>query len=235
MEEYHDRRHLLVHRLGKTDQQYRSKYNTIAPAIIVDEDYLFSCFNDFIDFAELLQNQVQYKIKNELKKDKSKGKRIESKSRIKIELLKKDPYFLESNYEFWAGEEFSMFESILDKKEQIDNENIIINISGTYRQILSYSEIIRKAIINKLINAEFIKVKNKPTPPPTPRKFLDEALIKKIQTSLPEQPWETGIHKKIANELNLSNKLVSTAIQLLIGKGVFKNQFNGSITKQDIN
>ena len=49
MEEYHDRRHLLVHRLGKADEQFRKKYNLKSQRITIEEDYLFECFDDFLN------------------------------------------------------------------------------------------------------------------------------------------------------------------------------------------
>ena len=42
MREYHDRRHLLVHRLGKPDSQYRKKYTFAEAHLSVDDEYLTS-------------------------------------------------------------------------------------------------------------------------------------------------------------------------------------------------
>lgn len=232
MEEYHERRHLLVHRLGKTDQQYRSKYNTKSQSITVEETYLTDCIQDFKDFSILVQTQVKYKLKNELKENKSKVKVVESKSTITIEVLNENVDYFEANYEFWGGDEFSMFSNILDSKKQIEINKFEIEISGTERQILAYIRIIKRADRNNQLNAEFHKVKvlksiNKSEP-----RFLDEKTILQIKEKLPEQPWETGIHKKVALELGLSNKLVSIAIQQLIAKGIFKSQINGIITSE---
>ena len=84
-------------------------------------------------------------------------------------------------------------------------------------------------MIHKQIKAEFHKNKaSKPVTISEPR-YLDEKIILTIKERLPPQPWETGVHKKVASELRMSNKLVSIAIQQLIGKGVFKNQIDGII------
>lgn len=229
MEEYHDRRHLLVHRLGKTDEQFRKKYNLKSLRISIEEEYLFECFEDFLKFSELLENQVKYKLKKELKSKENRIKVKDKRIQIDIKILKKHPVFLEPKYEFWAGEEFTMVESILEKKEHLNQNELILYLSGTEGQIISFSNIVRKAIIEKKISANFTKIKEPINIQISKPRFLDDKLLDKIKHKLPEQPWETGIHKKIANELNLSNKLVSIAIQQLIGKGYFKNQINGNI------
>lgn len=46
MQEYHDRRHLLVHRLGETDSQYRKKYNANTKSISISDDYIIGCMED---------------------------------------------------------------------------------------------------------------------------------------------------------------------------------------------
>jgi len=50
-----------------------------------------------------------------------------------------------------------------------------------------------------------------------------------IQKALPSQPWPTGIHKTVAQQLGLSTSAVSYAIQVLISRGVFSHQRNGVV------
>lgn len=66
-------------------------------------------------------------------------------------------------------------------------------------------------------------------------RVLDEDLLEKIRLKLPNQPWPTGIHKVIAADLNVSNKLVSVAIQQLISKSIFKAQVNGLVIENTEN
>jgi ribosomal protein S25 len=58
---------------------------------------------------------------------------------------------------------------------------------------------------------------------------VDEKTLELIKDRLPSQPWPKGTHKQIAEQLGVKNKVVSSAIQLLIKKGVFKPQINGVI------
>lgn len=232
MEEYHDRRHLLVHRLGKTDQIYREKYGTKAQSISVDQDYLMECMQDFKEFADLVNTQLNYKLTSELLIPKTKQKIIEGRHRIDVEILTDiEPNYFTMAFEFWAGDQFSMLSNILDSRTQVDSKNFQLIISGTERQIISYSRILREGVSAGEISVKFKKMKTSSLEPPKPM-FLDDKIITKIKEKLPNQPWETGIHKIVAAELGISNKMVTIAIQQLIGKGVFKNQIDGKVIEQ---
>jgi hypothetical protein len=230
MEEYHDRRHLQVHRLGNTDQSYRDKYNYSGHVITIDQDYLIQCFQDFKNFSEMVYNQVNYQLQNEFINKNKKPKNIERKVKVIVEFTNKEkPEFLEKDFEFWCDDEFLMLQDILDELKETDSK-CELNISGKLRPIKLYLRIIRnyeKRTKEKVEFLENIKVKEKKEP--SPPRVLDENLLDKIKNLLPIQPWPTGIHKTIAAEIQVSNKIVSIAIQQLIAKGVFKPQVNGVI------
>jgi hypothetical protein len=61
------------------------------------------------------------------------------------------------------------------------------------------------------------------------RKVLDEASLGLIKDALPQQPWDEGIHKKVASTLGFSSTFVQSGIQELIKRGVFFPQFNGVV------
>jgi len=61
-----------------------------------------------------------------------------------------------------------------------------------------------------------------------PQKVTDE-IIDKVRANLPEQPWPKYIHKKVGANLNLSNAVVSKAINELIERGFFKTQKGGKV------
>ncbi len=62
--------------------------------------------------------------------------------------------------------------------------------------------------------------------------ITDESLISKIQAALPVQPWEKGVHKKVAEELGLRGQDVQSVIQILISRGVFKDQRDGILLER---
>lgn len=230
MEEYHDRRHLQVHRLGATDQSYREKYNFSKHFTTIDDEYLMNCFKDFKTFSEMVNNQVNYQLENEFIIKKSKTKAAERGVTIIMEFPDKErPINLNPEFEFWCDDEFLMLQDILDEKK--DQNNVCeISISGKQRHIKQYMKLLRIAVkdfntLFKESEVKKVKVKKAPKPPI----MLDDKLLTLIQNKLPNQPWPTGIHKVIASEINVSNHMVSIAIQQLISKGVFKHQINGVI------
>jgi hypothetical protein len=244
MEEYHDRRHLLVHRLGKTDQQFREKYNSLKQGITIDEPYLFECVADFTSFAEMVNNQMNYQLLNEFTQNSRKIKAFERRLMFQIETTQDSKLdCIDPNFEFWANDEFSNFSDILDYTKEIGENKTEFIISGSFRQIKSYMRILRRLDKQKLIilnvkdieiEEKKVNVKNSET-----REFitriLDDEILTKIQNMLPAQPWETGIHKIVAAKLDVSNKLVTMAIKQLISKGIFKNQIDGQVIEYPLN
>jgi hypothetical protein len=62
--EYHDRRHLHVHNLGKTDKQYRKKYNTTKLGISITDEYIRNAIQDISVFAEIVNKNTLNYIEN---------------------------------------------------------------------------------------------------------------------------------------------------------------------------
>ena len=62
---------------------------------------------------------------------------------------------------------------------------------------------------------------------PPPDGELSEALISLVKAKLPPQPWPTGIHKEIAQEIGTNQTCVARAIQELIRRRIFSPQIDG--------
>jgi len=60
-------------------------------------------------------------------------------------------------------------------------------------------------------------------------KKLTPELIDSVRQKLPVQPWPQGTHKKIAEDLGISNQLVSLAIDHLIVGGDAEPQVDGKV------
>ena len=60
---------------------------------------------------------------------------------------------------------------------------------------------------------------------------LTPDFIEQVAMLLPEQPWEAGVHRDVADKLQVSNTLVSKAIQNLIGQGRVYHQSDGQLFK----
>lgn len=61
---------------------------------------------------------------------------------------------------------------------------------------------------------------------------VDEKLIEMIRKILPPQPWPTGVHKRVGEQLRLEPKIVSRVLQELMRKGVYKLQIDGKLYEE---
>jgi AIPR protein len=62
---------------------------------------------------------------------------------------------------------------------------------------------------------------------------VSAAFIDQVDTALPPQPWPVGTHLKVAEELGVAPKLVSSAIRRLIDSGRRHEQFRGELFDGD--
>jgi hypothetical protein len=58
LEEYHDRRHLLVHKLGRVDDVYKHKYSSTAKSLSVTLSYLLESIDNLLRFSEELNKKI---------------------------------------------------------------------------------------------------------------------------------------------------------------------------------
>ncbi|MFA7302828.1 MAG: hypothetical protein WC030_03715 [Candidatus Paceibacterota bacterium] len=58
LNEYHDRRHLLVHKLGQVDDGYRHRYSSTAKLLSVDMPYLIEVIDNLLIFSEELNTKI---------------------------------------------------------------------------------------------------------------------------------------------------------------------------------
>lgn len=130
---------------------------------------------------------------------------------------------------FGAGDEYCKSNSILKKVDKVDSENTKIQVLGEAQVLRAFLRLIRRRCKKNSFEFKEKKQPNIDTNKEYSQKLLDEDLILKIKNELPEQPWETGIHKIIAKKLNISNKISSSGIQQLIANGDFKMQVDGKI------
>jgi hypothetical protein len=232
IEEYHDRRHILVHRLGKTDAEFRKKYNYSKNGISIDEDYLFNSIENFKGFASLINSQVKYYLKNEIPAIIAKNEKVERRVKLEIRDCDELPDFFNDNFEFWVDDEFRMLKDIIIRREYQSPKDFDITIAGTFREIKSFMTVVRRD--SRKIKYEVTEINEyvrKPEIGSQVRliKLLDAEILEQVKNELPAQPWEKGIHKIVAEKLGTTNKLVSIAIQHLIANKVFKPQVDGII------
>ncbi|WP_370408190.1 hypothetical protein [Tenacibaculum dicentrarchi] len=223
--EYHDRRHLHVHNLGKTDKQYRKKYHTKKLGLSITDEYIRNAIKDIIAFGEIVnKNTINY-LDNLIveKEQKSNARNIW----FSFQNLSEHLELIENDYGFWSDDDLVTFKDILLEKKQLSDNFVEIKIKGEQSKIKDYYKIFRKTTKNnpeikfltKLFDDYKVPVypkKIKPYIPPTPKTIITEELIENVEKELPDEPWETGIHKKIAIKLNQSNKTISRVIKIIL-------------------
>ena len=236
--EYHEMRHLIIHKLGRTDSQFRKKYNIENKAgISIDDKTLEICLKDIIYFAKKTHELVLNKI-DELTKTYTQTIIFERQVKYKIAILDLNVNleFLNANFEFWVNDEFEMLKNILIEKRILSETEIEISLAGTMRQIKAYYSYLKYAMKNNIIDFKCVEnIIHSDTKDINIKKRkskniqIDDDTLELIRKQLPEQPWEKSVHKKIAEKLGLKNKIVSFAIRTLINKGLYKEQINGVI------
>ena len=226
MREYHERRHLLVHRLGKPDPQYRKNYGFTGKKLSVDEDYLVKSFDDF----ELFIRSVNIAINTYLESlsDSSQGQTHQPAIQYKIIFIAdEEPAIFNDEYQFWVEDELFFFRDILKRKRYINDREWEYDLAGEQEALRTFGKYIRRAEKKGHIAATVLNTRGLKN---TCHVKVDETFIENVAKQLPEQPWPTGIHKTVASKLKVSNGKVSAAVQILIQRGVFKSQIDGQVS-----
>jgi hypothetical protein len=219
----YDYRHLLVHRLGKTDEQFRKKHSTNVRKITLTSDIIEKSFIDFYEFNEQLSYAVQEVI----------DCHNVQLPRIKDQYLKYTIKSLDGNIKRYINPDLTFIAEdevvkLADLIEQYYVEaNILhLSISGSDYVVLAFRSIItdlkKKCLIDIIESGSVQNVQKKNVQ-------ITQEEIDSVKKLLPEQPWKTGIHKEIAQQLGYSHIKVSTAIKILINNGDFLPQVNGKL------
>jgi hypothetical protein len=228
---YYEERHLLVHKLGKTDKEYRKKYDTDAIKIKITEKDLKSAFKNFILFGRRINLEIKNKISVLNLPNQEK---FERRVKISIFKIKEGSNILKRDYSFWANDEFVNIRDVLLEYLKVSENSFEIILGGNIKEVSVVMKKLkqekRKEIINYVITEDLIQIKNPFNFEPK-RINLRKEQIEEIKKKLPKQPWPSFIHKKIAKEMNVSNGQVSAVIQHLIREGIFKHQIDGKVVE----
>ncbi|WP_269537244.1 hypothetical protein [Cerasicoccus fimbriatus] len=222
MREYHDRRHILVHRLGNTDTKYRRDYETEERKISVSQEYIDTLLLDVEQFAEKLHHEIFKLISSVTVSDK---KTERSRYIVDVSFLGDSiPSCLQADFQFWSDDELVVLSDILKDSDVLQDKGIRYYFSGNPRSIYFLKRHLRNEKKKGTIRLQNISDVSTGKPSDLPEQVIDE-----IERRLPAQPWPKGIHKQIATAMELSNTKVSSAINLLIARGVYKDQFDGEL------
>jgi hypothetical protein len=225
--EYHERRHLLVHNLGKTDKQYRAKYKTTKLGLSISDEYLRNAIIDIETFAEIV-NKNTLKFIDNSKLDFKKEK-VSRTVWFSFKNLNDNLDLIEDDFGFWSNDDLVYLKDILIEKNILPDNFLEIKISGEHNTIRDYLNIIRKTsksrddikYFQKLFDDHDIPKLEKKIKPeiildPKPKMDITPDLILTVKNLLPEKPWPTGIHRKIADDLNISSSTIRKVVNRIL-------------------
>jgi hypothetical protein len=204
LEFLHDRRHILVHRLGKVDKQFEHKYNFVGQEIIITEEEFYQALDD-VNLFSLFINKQAFGIINHKAKDE--GLFIEPNPILYIKLKwhsDNEPILFKSDFNFISEEAVHNFSEILKSYSNEENE-IELELNGPIKILRAYQKEIKK--YEKA--GELTVVKQKIRYRALTK--LKKDIINKIIAELPKKVTKLT-HKEIALKLGLSDKEVKTVI-----------------------
>ncbi|GAB5415759.1 MAG: hypothetical protein Cons2KO_33620 [Congregibacter sp.] len=223
MNEYHDIRHILVHRLGHTDDAFRRKYRVDVKQIQIEPSLLDSFLSDLDVFVNRVASEVRALVDSYATSDTGYNARYIVDI---LPLAEELPACLYSSFQYWADDEYVMMSDVLLGTTPADEGRVRYYFNASDRALRYLQRHLRKeqrrGSISVLdVSASFRYEKKS--------RLVTEEVISAVQAELPEQPWPKGVHKDIARRLGLSNGKVSDAIDVLIFRREFKDQVDGKI------
>lgn len=210
IKQYHQKRHLIVHRLGKTDDHYRKTYNTSATEIKLDETDLAIFFKLLMQFAYYINNKTEMYVTTSAP---------ENRIAIKIEMRDTSVgEVFDPAYTIPINKDTSLpLSALLEKVEYESDIVFTIKLHGALAYIRKYYKMLKKIASSgkiKILSYETISliVKKKSV------KQYAWADVEKVIELLPEKPWPKNIHKEIAEKLGWSYTKVFGIINNIINE-----------------
>jgi hypothetical protein len=143
LNELHDRRHLIVHRLGKTDEYYRHAYNIKKKQILLDEDYFLLALQQIeTAVTELVQWIIAL-----LEGKPSPSHSLKNPFRLEIEMKSCDAEarcLLRDDFHFFAGEDLVSLQAIRTDFAGDDNQMRLI-LEGEKDHLSAYKKLLKQS------------------------------------------------------------------------------------------
>ena len=220
--EMHDRRHILVHRIGRADQAYRHKYGYFNKGpLSIDKDYISTAISTIASFVDTLTSKIATLLQDDRNENNSEQDVLEIEIEVETAsdesenlLLPSYPFIVKDRLK---GDHGALLGDILAYSREGDEGSVLL-LHGDRETVRTYLQELKKLEKKGLLSLTrkdiltVPKGRIKPEPPTT----LDAETIEEIARRLPEQPWPKGIHKEIAQTLSISNTQCSRAINKIL-------------------
>lgn len=211
LERFHDRRHLLVHRLGKSDGGYRHKYNEKAPSINIDESELNELVLAIRELSLKLSNAIETRIANTVKPQGAEP----FVCKVTFELISESfPSILSQSYCFVSKDRYLRNSDLFRMERLGADRKYAMHVRCNWedyrliRRVLKRLE--RKGVLKVEGAAGIAGMKKKPS-------NLPQDHLMRIAKMLPHRDlWFQGIHKNLASILGISNGKASSIITSIL-------------------
>tara|TARA_R110002050_G_scaffold167946_1_gene299006 strand:- start:1213 stop:2358 length:1146 start_codon:yes stop_codon:yes gene_type:complete len=134
IEKLHDIRHLMVHKLGRTDEQFRKKYDYKQDRLSLKQEEFYNGLEMILKFGVFINEEMDKIISVR----KPKQKKIETKGEVILQITNSNNMdFIYPDFTFQSGEQILLAQDIIDNYE-INESIITLTISGERKYIRSY-------------------------------------------------------------------------------------------------
>jgi len=215
LSEIHERRHLLVHRLGYTDEQYRHMYGSDTRRVSIDESFLLESIKTMRDFAAEVVNRADSII---AAKPPARIQKGHNEVLLELELRShKADQMTSPDYTFLYNERYYSLRDMLVERSVVGT-CVALRLRGDKKVIRVF---LRK--IKGLATAKELIIM---TPSKTTNaKELSAATIERVRQALPSGPWDRMAAKAVAKATGLKWRTVEAAIRHLRLSGINETEF----------
>lgn len=210
LSEIHERRHLLVHRLGYTDEQYRHLYGGDAHRVSIDESFLLESIKTVREFSADVVTRADSIISAKPAARIQKGLNEVS---MELELRShKADQMTSPDYSFLYNERYYSLRDMLVERS-VSGTRVALRLRGEKKVIRVF---LRK--IKGLATAKELIIM---TPSKTTNaKELSDTTVERVRQALPSGPWDRSAAKAVAKATGLKWRTVEAAIRHLQLSGI---------------
>jgi hypothetical protein len=204
LRELHDRRHLLVHRLGSVDDEYRHKYQSAKRRLSVEEEYLLDSIQTIRDFSSALMKEATAVASV---KQASAPMRNMIDMTLDLDLLSSDAIpVVDLEFFFLYNEQyFALRDFVLERTPK--DTGILLRLIGPIGVIRAYRRKIQRLAEEHKVVIKSTRMRN--------AKNIPDDLIQKVKAELPASPWGDDVDKTIAKKLGRKLDVVREVIRIL--------------------
>ncbi|MBG6187556.1 hypothetical protein [Flavobacterium sp. CAN_S2] len=199
----HDIRHLLVHRLGKTDSHFRHEYNYKKMVVELSQIEYYESMEKILRFGNFISDKISELIESPGNPNLSDVS--DTKCFLVVQVLndKLDKIF-SSDFSFLSEENVYQLSDIIESYDR-NNDDLKLNLFGDKKVINAYIKLVKSSEKNG--NISILNLKKHVFP------IITVEEINSVKKLLPTEAFPINIHLEIAEKLNIKKRKVYQIIK----------------------